>query len=135
MNKLTDFQDFVMEANARVADSDLRLGQALMTVLPARLVKKYDGGKFDCFYDDALVGNFLNEVYHEFQPKTVEVVVWARETTWNKRHISINCTVNEAKEMDSIKFEDHVVDYINVLDSEPAIEEKTHWDLADMVLA
>jgi len=129
---MTDFQDYVMEANARVADKDWRLGQALMTVLPARLVKKYEGGKFDCFEDDALVGNFLNEVYHEFQPKTVEAIVWSKEPRWYKRHVILDCSITDTKGMTSGELTEHIVEYIDVLDVEESEGYEEEYDIENI---
>jgi len=122
MNKLTDFQDYVMEANARVADQDWRLGQALMNVLPDELQDKYSGSKFDCFYEDSLVGHFLNEVYADFQkPKSVEVAVWSKAPDiWYKRHVILDCSITDTKGMTSGELDKHIVEFVDILDIEDA---------------
>jgi len=132
MNKLTDFQDFVMEANARVADQGWRLGQALMNSLSVDLLKKYTGSEFDCFEDDALVGKFLNEVYNDFQPKTVEVTLWSKEPRWYKRHVVLDCTIEEAECMTSGELTEHIVEYIDVLDVEESEGYEEEYDIASI---
>jgi hypothetical protein len=132
MNKLTDFQDFVMEANARVADQDWRLGQALMNVLPDELQEKYSGGKFDCFYDDSLVGHFLNEVYNDFQPKTVEVVIWSKEPRWYKRHVILDCSITDTKGMTSGELEERIIEFIDVLDVEECDDYAVDFDIENI---
>lgn len=112
MRKLTAFEDYVMEANARVADKGWRLGQALMKCLPEDIKPKVD-----CFYDDSLVGAFLTEVYPLFIKET-EVAVWSRETIWNKRVVKLDCSFEEAKKMGSKEFHSHIVEWIDVLDTE-----------------
>ena len=132
MNKLTDFQDYVMEANARVADQDWRLGQALMNSLSVDLLKKYTGSEFDCFLDDAKVGMFLNEVYHEFQPKTVEVIVWSKEPRWYKRHVVLDCSIVDTRGMTSGELTEHIVEYIDVLDVEESEGYEEEYDIENI---
>jgi hypothetical protein len=142
MNKLTKFQDYVMEANARVADRHWRLGQALMNVLPEELQDKYRDSTFDCFHDESKVGHFLNEVYNDFQPKNTEVIVWSREPRWYQRQVVIDCSIEDTAGMTSAEFEDHIVEWIDVLDVQGAddepnyaleeIEEVGDWTLEDI---
>ena len=132
MKELTDFQDFVMTANARVADQGWRLGQALMNSLSVDLLKKYTGSEFDCFQDDALVGNFLNEVYKDFQPKTVEVVLWSKEPRWYKRHVVLDCPILDTRGMTSGELTEHIVEYIDVLDVEESEGYEEEYDIANI---
>jgi hypothetical protein len=132
MNKLTDFQDFVMTANARVADQGWRLGQALMNSLSVDLLKKYSGGDFDCFQDDSLVGKFLNEVYDDFKPKTVEAIVWSKEPRWYKRHVMLDCSIVDTRGMTSGELTEHIVEYIDVLDVEEVEGYEEEYDIANI---
>jgi len=133
MNKLTEFQDYVMEANARVADREWRLGQALMNILPDHLLNKYSGSENDCFHDDALVGKFLNEVYSDFQkPKRVEVVIWSKEPRWYKRQVVLDCTITDTKGMTSGELTEHIVEYIDVLDVEESEGYEEEYDIENI---
>ena len=131
MNKLTKFQDYVMEANARVADRNWRLGQALMNVLPQELQDKYRDSAFDCFHDESKVGNFLNEVYNDFQPKSTEVTVWSREPRWYQRQVILDCSIADCAGMTSAEFEEHIVEWVDVLEIESASDEP-NYDLENL---
>jgi hypothetical protein len=131
MNKLTKFQDYVMEANARVADRNWRLGQALMNVLPQELQDKYRDSTFDCFHNESKVGLFLNEVYNDFQPKSTEVTVWSREPRWYQRQVIIDCSVADCAGMTSAEFEEHIVEWVDVLEIEDASDEP-NYDLENL---
>ena len=120
-----------MEANARVADRNWRLGQALMNVLPQELQDKYRDSTFDCFHDESKVGNFLNEVYNDFQPKSTEVTVWSREPRWYQRQVILDCSIADCAGMTSAEFEEHIVEWVDVLEIESASDEP-NYDLENL---
>jgi hypothetical protein len=63
---------------------------------------------------------------------SIEVNVWSEEKVWNKRHIEIDCTIEEAKKMTSAEFETHIVEYINIIDSDSDIFTPPQYDLEAM---
>jgi len=138
---MTKFQTYVLNASVAASTNSTRLGQELMEALPVALYEKYAGGEYDCFYKESLVGKFLNEVYADFQVCT-EVVVWSREPRWYQRQVVIDCSIEDTAGMTSAEFEDHIVDWIDVLDVQGAddepnyaleeIEEVGDWTLEDI---
>jgi len=130
---MTKFQTYVSNATATMATEDIRLGQALMNELPNATYEKYTGTSLDCTYDDEKVGDFLNDVYKDFQPVTVNV--WAKETKWVHRQVELNCSLAEAMEMEgSAEFEERIDTYVDILHEEPC-DDPLEWDLSSMVLA
>ena len=138
---MTKFQTYVLNASVAASTNSTRLGQELMEALPVALYEKYAGGEYDCFYKESLVGKFLNAVYADFQVCT-EVVVWSREPRWYQRQVVIDCSIEDTAGMTSAEFEDHIVDWIDVLDVQGAddepnyaleeIEEVGDWTLEDI---
>jgi hypothetical protein len=138
---MTKFQTYVLNASVAASTNSTRLGQELMEALPVALYEKYAGGEYDCFYKESLVGKFLNKVYADFQVCT-EVVVWSREPRWYQRQVVIDCSIEDTAGMTSAEFEDHIVDWIDVLDVQGAddepnyaleeIEEVGDWTLEDI---
>jgi len=138
---MTKFQTYVLNASVAASTNSTRLGQELMEALPIDLYEKYAGGEYDCFYKESLVGKFLNKVYADFQVCT-EVVVWSREPRWYQRQVVIDCSIEDTAGMTSAEFEDHIVDWIDVLDVQGAddepnydleeIEEVGDWTLEDI---
>ena len=138
---MTKFQTYVLNASVAASTNSTRLGQELMEALPIDLYEKYAGGEYDCFYKESLVGKFLNAVYADFQVCT-EVVVWSREPRWYQRQVVIDCSIEDTAGMTSAEFEDHIVDWIDVLDVQGAddepnydleeIEEVGDWTLEDI---
>ena len=138
---MTKFQTYVLNASIAASTNSTRLGQELMEALPVALYEKYAGGEYDCFYKESLVGKFLNAVYADFQVCT-EVVVWSREPRWYQRQVVIDCSIEDTAGMTSAEFEDHIVDWIDVLDVQGAddepnyaleeIEEVGDWTLEDI---
>ena len=138
---MTKFQTYVLNASIAASTNSTRLGQELMEALPVALYEKYAGGEYDCFYKESLVGKFLNAVYADFQV-CIEVVVWSREPRWYQRQVVIDCSIEDTAGMTSAEFEDHIVDWIDVLDVQGAddepnyaleeIEEVGDWTLEDI---
>ena len=138
---MTKFQTYVLNASVAASTNSTRLGQELMEALPVALYEKYAGGEYDCFYKESLVGKFLNAVYADFQVCT-EVVVWSREPRWYQRQVVIDCSIEDTAGMTSAEFEDHIVEWIDVLDVQGAddepnydleeIEEVGDWTLEDI---
>ena len=138
---MTKFQTYVLNASVAASTNSTRLGQELMEALPVALYEKYAGGEYDCFYKESLVGKFLNAVYADFQV-CIEVVVWSREPRWYQRQVVIDCSIEDTAGMTSAEFEDHIVDWIDVLDVQGAddepnyaleeIEEVGDWTLEDI---
>jgi len=138
---MTKFQTYVLNASVAASTNSTRLGQELMEALPIDLYEKYAGGEYDCFYKESLVGKFLNKVYADFQVCT-EVVVWSREPRWYQRQVVIDCSIEDTAGMTSAEFEDHIVEWIDVLDVQGAddepnydleeIEEVGDWTLEDI---
>jgi len=138
---MTKFQTYVLNASVAASTNSTRLGQELMEALPIDLYEKYAGGEYDCFYKESLVGKFLNAVYADFQVCT-EVVVWSREPRWYQRQVVIDCSIEDTAGMTSAEFEDHIVEWIDVLDVQGAddepnydleeIEEVGDWTLEDI---
>ena len=138
---MTKFQTYVLNASVAASTNSTRLGQELMEALPVALYEKYAGGEYDCFYKESLVGKFLNAVYDDFQVCT-EVIVWSREPRWYQRQVVIDCSIEDTAGMTSAEFEDHIVDWIDVLDVQGAddepnyaleeIEEVGDWTLEDI---
>jgi len=138
---MTKFQTYVLNASVAASTNSTRLGQELMEALPVALYEKYAGGEYDCFYKESLVGKFLNAVYADFQV-CIEVVVWSREPRWYQRQVVIDCSIEDTAGMTSAEFEDHIVEWIDVLDVQGAddepnyaleeIEEVGDWTLEDI---
>ena len=138
---MTKFQTYVLNASIAASTNSTRLGQELMEALPVALYEKYAGGEYDCFYKESLVGKFLNKVYADFQV-CIEVVVWSREPRWYQRQVVIDCSIEDTAGMTSAEFEDHIVEWIDVLDVQGAddepnyaleeIEEVGDWTLEDI---
>ena len=138
---MTKFQTYVLNASIAASTNSTRLGQELMEALPVALYEKYAGGEYDCFYKESLVGKFLNAVYADFQV-CIEVVVWSREPRWYQRQVVIDCSIEDTAGMTSAEFEDHIVEWIDVLDVQGAddepnyaleeIEEVGDWTLEDI---
>ena len=61
--------------------------------------------------------------------RTQEVNVWSGEKVWNKRHLEIDCTIEEAKKMSSEEFETHIVQYLDIIDSDIDIGWTPEYDL------
>jgi len=122
---MTKFQTYVLNASVAASTNSTRLGQELMEALPVALYEKYAGGEYDCFYKESLVGKFLNAVYADFQVCT-EVVVWSREPRWYQRQVVIDCSIEDTAGMTSAEFEDHIVEWIDVLDVQGADDEPNY---------
>ena len=127
---MTKFQTYVLNASIAASTNSTRLGQELMEALPVALYEKYAGGEYDCFYKESLVGKFLNAVYADFQVCT-EVVVWSREPRWYQRQVVIDCSIEDTAGMTSAEFEDHIVDWIDVLDVQGA-DDEPNYDLEEI---
>lgn len=127
---MTKFQTYVLNASVAASTNSTRLGQELMEALPIDLYEKYAGGEYDCFYKESLVGKFLNKVYADFQVCT-EVVVWSREPRWYQRQVVIDCSIEDTAGMTSAEFEDHIVDWIDVLDVQGA-DDEPNYDLEEI---
>jgi hypothetical protein len=63
---------------------------------------------------------------------SIEVNVWSEEKVWNKRHIEIDCTIEEAKKMTSEEFEGHIVEYLDIIDTDSHIFEPPEYDFENM---
>ena len=127
---MTKFQTYVLNASVAASTNSTRLGQELMEALPVALYEKYAGGEYDCFYKESLVGKFLNAVYADFQV-CIEVVVWSREPRWYQRQVVIDCSIEDTAGMTSAEFEDHIVEWIDVLDVQGA-DDEPNYDLEEI---
>jgi hypothetical protein len=63
---------------------------------------------------------------------SIEVNIWSSEKVWNKRHLEIDCTIEEAKKMTSEEFETHIVEYLDIIDSDSDIFTPPEYDLEEM---
>jgi len=63
--------------------------------------------------------------------KEISVVVWSLESVYIKRELKIDCSVEEAKVMSSEEFSERIVEYVDVLDEEPASGE-TSFELDEL---
>jgi len=128
---MTKFQTYVLNASVAASTNSTRLGQELMEALPIDLYEKYAGGEYDCFYKESLVGKFLNEVYNDFQPKNTEVIVWSREPRYYQRQVILDCSIADCAGMTSAEFEEHIVEWVDVLEIEGASDEP-NYDLENL---
>ena len=128
---MTKFQTYVLNASVAASTNSTRLGQELMEALPIDLYEKYAGGEYDCFYKESLVGKFLNEVYNDFQPKNTEVIVWSREPRYYQRQVILDCSIADCAGMTSAEFEEHIVEWVDVLEIEGA-DDEPNYDLENL---